>query len=373
MYVSRGVTFVSGKGPYLISDMGARYLDFMSNYGVSIFGYNHAVLHSHLHTQLDALTVLHSSFGSPVRTRAAYKLLKKVVMTEHMVFFSNSGTEAVEAALKFALVYTKRGKLASCTGSYHGKTLGSLAVTSGEKYRDPFISTLSKATFVPFNDVSALQQTLDESYAAFIIEPVQGETGIVPVSEEFLQEARKLCSKYGIVLIFDEVQCGTGRTGTFTYTQRVGIVPDMMCLGKGLAGGLPVGATIVSKHIAESIPKTLHTSTFGGNPFTCAGIIATLELLDETVLNHVCEMGEYLLTEISAISSKRILAVRGKGLMVGIDLDSGVFDVLKALQKEHILAIPARGNTLRLLPPYIIEKEHIDIFITALGKALQAG
>ncbi len=366
-YPDRGVTFVGGDGANLIEKNGTKYLDFGSNYGVSIFGYNHPRIIRALEDQLHRLVSLHGSFGSDIREEAARALVERCGGKISRVFFSNSGSEAVEAALKFAKVATGKSHFIAFDRSYHGKTLGALSATSGEKYRQPFEPLLWRFTHIPMGDKKSLEEAVSEETSAIIIEPVQGEGGLHTAGPEYLGYLQTLCTKKNILLIADEIQCGTGRTGTFLASERNGLAPDIVCLGKGVAGGVPVGVTLVSESVAASIPFHVHTTTFGGNPLTSAGIVAVVkELEDGRVLQHVGDIGAYFLKELKTLTHPSIVGVRGSGLMLGMELRENVTPVLKALQEHRIIAIPAGSHIVRFLPPYIVTKEEIDTVILAL-------
>ncbi len=366
-YPDRGITFVGGDGQYLIEKNGTKYLDFGSNYGVSIFGYNHPRITRALEDQLHRLVSLHGSFGSDIREEAARAVVERCGGKTSRVFFSNSGSEAVEAALKFAKVSTGKSHFVAFDRSYHGKTLGSLSATSGEKYRQAFEPLLWRFTHIPMDDKKSLDQAISRETAAIIIEPVQGEGGLYAAGREYLGYLQKICTKKNIILIVDEIQCGTGRTGTFLASTPYGLTPDIVCLGKGIAGGIPVGVTLVSESIAGSIPLHLHTSTFGGNPLTSAGIVAVLKEFEDTaLLSHIQDTGMYFLKQLKTLSHPSILDVRGAGLMLGIKLRDNVTPVLKALQEHRIIAIPAGSHIVRFLPPYIVAKKDVDTVISAL-------
>ncbi|OGH36632.1 MAG: hypothetical protein A2959_03435 [Candidatus Levybacteria bacterium RIFCSPLOWO2_01_FULL_38_23] len=371
-YVNRGVTFIKGKGIYLFDENNNRYLDMMSNYGVNIFGYADAVITKTLTLQLNKLTTLHGSFSNDKRAEASFDLIKKCGFSYSHVYWSNSGAEANEAALKFAVTATGKRRIVACDHSYHGKTLGALSVTAGEKYRKPFLPLLWDVVFIPYNNSIALEKIIDKNTAAFIVEPIQGEGGIYVPDQNYLKKVRKICNKYGILLIIDEIQTGMGRTGEFLSTQKIKVEADILTLGKGLAGGIPVGATLVNQRVGSIMFKGLHTSTFGGNPLACAGVIAALNKLDKTMLDHVKKVGSYFITELKKIRSSLITAVRGEGLMIGLEIKGNRNDLLKKLQSEKILAIPAGDTVVRFLPPYIVEKKHIDEVVFKLKKILKS-
>ena len=371
LYVPRGLSFVRGEGVHLVTAAGEPYLDMMSNYGVSILGHGHPRLKAALAAQLEALATLHGSFGCGVRTRAALQLTRRVSSAPASVCWSNSGAEAVEAALKFAVLATGRRRFVACRGGYHGKTLGALSATGGAKYRAAFEPLLWDFTHVEYGQPDRLAEAADESTAAVIAEPIQGEGGVVLPPPGYLRSVQEICRQRGTLLILDEIQTGTGRTGRFLAAQAEGVEADIVCLGKGLGGGIPIGATVVREDVAARIGRSAHTSTFGGNPLACAGALAVLEILDSAMLRHVGEMGEYFLGSLRRIRSDRITEVRGRGLMIGVAVWRDRDEILKALQRERILAIPAGTDVVRFLPPYIIEKAHIDRVVAALEVALR--
>jgi [amino-group carrier protein]-gamma-(L-lysyl/L-ornithyl)-L-glutamate aminotransferase len=371
-FPNRGVVIVEGEGVYLKDIQGVLYLDAMTNYGVNVFGHHHPEVTAALSRQLARLTTLHGSFANDERAEAAQLLVGRCGGGLARVYFANSGAEANEAALKFAALATGRKKFIACRGGYHGKTLGALSATDGEKYRRPFEPLVWDFRFVGYGDLGALEQTLDGDSAALIIEPVQGESGVRLPPAGYLREAAGLCRAKGALLIVDEVQTGAGRTGRFLRSQAEGLSGDIVTLGKGLAGGIPVGAALVSAPVAERIPRGSHTSTFGGNPLACAGITATLRLLDDDLLEHVGTLGCYFLAELRRLSSPLIKEVRGEGLMIGLEVTERRDDVLKGLQRERILAIPAGDNVVRFLPPYIFKKEHVDAVVAGLEPVLAA-
>lgn len=370
-YSNRGLVFTQGDGAYLIEQNGQRYLDCMTNYGVSIFGHNHSKINQVLIAQLKNLTNLHGSFGNDVRAQASQMLVKRCGVNFSQVYWGNSGAEAVEAALKFAVLKTKRKKFITTLGGYHGKTLGALSATDAKKYRNPFEPLLWEFVQHEFGNSEAFTKLIDEQTAAVIVEPIQGESGIIMPPKEYLQTMRKLCTKFGAVLIIDEIQTGMGRTGKFLASEHAGITADIYCLGKGLAGGLAVGATVITEDIAKSISRGIHTSTFGGNPLACAGALITLQLLTDAMLINISQLGDYFLTSLHSIKSKQILSIRGKGLMIGVEVQEGRDEILKKLQKEKILAIPAGDTVVRFLPPYIITKKEIDRVVGVLKEIFE--
>lgn len=361
MYPNRGLGFVRGEGAYLFTRDGTRYLDLMTNYGAAMFGHGHPTIVAALRDQIDRLATLHGSFTSEVRARASVALLERIPIPGASLAWVNSGTEAVEAALKFAAAATGRHRFVAFREGYHGKTLGALSVTSGPRYRETLGVLLGSHPTVEFGDPQGLARTIDAETAAVIVEPIQGESGVRVPPEGFLLEVRRVCAERGVLLIVDEIQTGGGRTGWFTECERQGVEPDILCLGKGLAGGFPVGIAAVSPAVAARLPRGLHTSTFGGNPVAAAGVLAALSLLTAARLGQVREIGERFMAALRTADSGAVLAVRGRGLMLGVQVARERRDAaLKALQKDRVLAIPAGEDVVRFLPPLTIGCDELD-------------
>ena len=369
-YANRGLTLVRGDGVYLFDDNGNKYLDLMGNYGVNIFGYNNAQINKAIINQLKKLSNLHGSFTSDVRAEASEKLVKRCGLNYSKVYWSNSGAEAIDAALKFAALSTNRKKFVAAKGSFHGKTLGALSATGMSKYRLSFEPLLWQFVHVDYNDIGQLKKAVDKKTAAVILEPIQGESGIIVPDEGYLREAQRVCKASGSLLILDEVQTGVGRTGWFLASQETNVDADIVCLGKGLAGGLPVVATIVKEDIASKIPKSSQTSTLGGNPLVSAATLATLGSLDEKTLQHIKRIGRYLINSLKSIKSDLIVEIRGRGLMIAIQVNRDRDRILKDLQKNGVLAIPAADDVVRFLPPYIINRKQIDNAVGIFQKIL---
>ena len=370
-YPDRGLNITHGEGVYLFDENGGKYMDFGSNYGVSIFGYGHKLITYALKSQIDKIINLHGSLGNPIRDQAAQNLVRMCGENYTAVYFCNSGAEAIEAALKFAKLTKKGNHIIAMEHSYHGKTLGALSVTGSEKYQGPFFPLLWDVSFATYGEIESIKKSLKKDTIAVILEPIQGEGGIIPAPYGFLKAVKELCDKNNLLLIIDEIQSGLGRTGSFLASGKESISADILCLGKGLAGGIPIGATVVSQKVAAHIPLHVHTSTFGGNPLAMSGILATLQLLSgKKIFKNIKEKGEYFLANLKKIKHPKILAVRGVGLMIGLELTENATFVLRQLQNEGIIAIPAGSNIVRFLPPFIITKKEIDILIRTLKKIL---
>lgn len=366
-YPDRGLDFVCGEGNYLIDAAGARYLDLGGNYGVSLFGYGYEPIIEALRAQLTALVSLHGSFACTIRRQAAQELVERSGGVLRRVFFSNSGAEAVEAALKFSCLATGKKRFLTMRNGYHGKTLGALSATSGERYRRPYLPLLWDFTQVDFGDAEGIRCALGIETAGVILEPVQGEGGIRMAPLDYFDEVQRLCQERGVLLIVDEIQTGLGRTGTFLAGEQYHLHPDILCLGKGLGGGIPIGATLVSEPVSRAIPLHNHTSTFGGNPLAMAGVCATLaELSQPNLLHQVQERGEQFLAGLRSIRHPKVVEARGLGLMLALQLRENVTPTLRALQGRGIIAIPAGADTLRFLPPLTLRQEEVEIALHAL-------
>ena len=363
LYPNRGLVFTRAEGPYLFTRDGRRYLDLGAGYGACLAGHGHPALVEALQHQLEAVTVLHGSFGSDVRSRASIALAARLPMASPALCWTNSGTEAIEAALKFAVLVTGRRRFVAFAGAYHGKTLGALSATHGSSYRAAFEPLLWNFTHVPYGDADAAGAAIDAQTAAVIVEPIQGESGIIEPPAGFLRALRAMCDARGVLLIADEIQTGCGRTGAFTACGAERIEPDILCLGKGLAGGIPVGvAAVVGAH-SGAIARGSHTSTFGGNPLAAAGVLATLSILTDDLLAAVRETGAWFRSELAAVCG----SARGAGFMLGVPAGPHRDAILKALQQAGIIAIPAGPDVVRFLPPLTAGRGDLMLALDALG------
>ncbi|HXX05914.1 MAG TPA: acetylornithine/succinylornithine family transaminase [Candidatus Bathyarchaeia archaeon] len=368
------VTIERGLGSHVWDINGKEYIDCMGGYGVAIVGHcNPRVVHK-IKEQLDKIITVHSSLYNKTREEFLERLAKIAPSGLNQVFLNNSGTEAVEAAIKFARKFTGKKGLVAMNGSYHGKSYGSLSVTFNPKYRKAFEPLLSNVSFSPFGDIEALKSTINQDTALIILEPIQGESGIHVAPDGFLQEVRKICNENGIVLVFDEIQSGMGRTGKMWASQHWETVPDIMCLAKGIAGGVPMGATLVKPEILACIGKGEQSSTFGGNPLSCAAGIGTIQALTEDgLVENGAKMGKVFREGLERLKEKHkiIREVRGKGLMIGIEMKFEVKDILFDAMANNLLLLYSGKNILRLLPPLVISEpditkalETLDIIIT---------
>ena len=359
-----------GEGAYLYDDSGREYLDMGASYACVPLGHNHPAVGEAVRDQFSDLTYVQASY--PVETRTTlYELLADTAPDGiDYTWLCNSGTEANEAALKFARSATGNSKIIATMQGFHGRTMGALATTWKDKYKKPYEPLIGDVEFVPYDDSEAMAEAVDDETAAVIVEPIQGEGGINPATKEFLQTARVETATSGAALIFDEVQTGMGRTGSLWASEWADVVPDMITSAKGLGNGFPIGATLCREWIAENYGS--HASTFSGGPVISAAAEATVSTItEEDVPAHAADVGAYLREELTDELGDVAREIRGEGLMVGVEIKRGANSVLKELALNHgILALPAGRTVVRLLPPLTIEREHADEVVDALSAVL---
>ena len=372
VFSQKPITIESGRGVTLTADDGTEYLDFGASYACAPTGHCHPAVVEAVQEQVADLIFVQGSYPVAVRQTLRTRLAALAPGDLENVWLCNSGTEANEAALKFARSATGETKIVAAKRAFHGRTAGTLSTTWKSTYRTPYEPLLEDVEFVTFDDVDELEAAVDDETAAVILEPIQGEGGIHAADPAYLEAARDLTHETGSALIFDEIQTGLGRTGTTWACQHEsigGVVPDVLTTAKGLASGLPIGATLCADWIAEGAAS--HGSTFSGNPVVCAAANATLEtLVEENLPVNAGRVGEYLKDELAA-SDLPLRDVRGEGLMLGLEVKRGANRVLRDLALEHeILALPAGRTVLRLLPPLILEETHADELVEALSAIL---
>ena len=367
-----------GEGVYLYDTEGKKYLDFAAGIAVCSLGYGHPEYNAALKEQMEKLLHVSNLFYTAPVVDAAEKLKKASQMDR--IFFTNSGTEAIEGALKAArkYAYTKKSgkyEFIAMEHSFHGRSMGAVSVTGTENYRTPFEPLVGGVRFAKYNDLESVKAQVTDQTCAIILETVQGEGGIYPAESEFLKEIRMLCDENDILLILDEIQCGMGRTGSMFAWQDYGVRPDIMCMAKAIGNGVPVGAFAMTEEVAEySLKPGDHGTTYGGNPFACAAVDKVLDIFEKDhIVEHVKEVTPYLEEKLDELVEKYdgVLKRRGKGLMQGLVLARPVGEVIANAQKEGLLVISAGGNVLRMVPPLVIKKEHVDEMIEKLERALQ--
>lgn len=367
------VTIERGLGAHVWDINGKEYVDCMGGYGVALVGHRNPRVVKALQAQLEKIITVHSSLYNKTREEFLENLIKISPKGLSQVYLNNSGTEAVEAAIKFARKFTGKSGMVAMNGSYHGKSFGSLSLTFNPKYRKAFEPLVEKVSFSPFGDIEALRSTVNSDTAFIILEPIQGESGIHVAPDGFLQDVRKLCDEKGILLIFDEIQAGLGRTGKMWAGEHWNTTPDIMCLAKGIAGGVPMGATLVRPDILACIGKGEQSSTFGGNPLSCAAGTATIQALTQDgLVDNAAKMGKKFREGLERLKEKHkiIREIRGKGLMIGVEIKFEVKDILFDGIANGVLFLYSGKNILRLLPPLVISESDIDKALEVLDAVL---
>ena len=371
------VVFTRGEGSYLFDREGNRYLDFAAGIAVNALGHSHPSWVEALQAQSHKLTHISNLYYSEPQVELARRLVESSFADR--VFFSNTGAEANEAALKFARKWARlnhgadKFEVIAFVGGFHGRTMGALSLTYKENYRLPFAPLVPGVTFVPINDLAAFEQAISSRVCAVFVEPIQGEGGILLAEKEFLAGLRKLCDQHGALLIFDEVQCGLGRTGRLWAHEWSGVMPDIMTLAKPLAGGLPIGATLVTEPIAEAIKVGDHGSTFAGGPLVCSVACAVFdEISRPELLQRVEQNGKQLSAGLLAVGKDRVKELRGRGLLLGIQLNAPVKPLIEAARNRGLLIINAGEDVLRICPPLTITPEEIESGLEILAESMDA-
>ncbi|BCJ87900.1 aspartate aminotransferase family protein [Effusibacillus dendaii] len=366
-----------GEGVWLYDTGGKKYLDFTAGIAVTALGHAHPVVAKAISEQATQLLHCSNLFHIPSQIELANKLVELSCCDK--VFFSNSGAEAIEGAIKMARRYAsqtygrEKYEIITFEHSFHGRTMGALSATCQPKYQEGFGPLVPGFLYAKSGDLDSVQSLISHKTCAVLLEPVQGEGGVRPFTAEFLQAVRELCDRHRALLIFDEVQTGVGRTGTFFAYEQFGVEPDIVALAKGLANGVPIGAVLAKQKIADVMVPGTHASTFGGNPLATTAALATVgTLLEQHIMQHVQEMGHYLMEKLQTLVTKYPMAkeVRGLGLLVGLELDRPAADIVKACLEKGLLLTVAGGSALRFTPALIVEKEHIDQAVSILESVL---
>ena len=381
VYPRCGVRPVRGEGAYLISEDGSRYLDFASGIAVNALGHGHPALVKAIADQVATLMHVSNLYGSPQGEHFAQRLVD--LSFADTVFFTNSGAEAVECALKTARRYhyangnPGRHKIISFANAFHGRTLGTISATNQPKMRDGFEPLLPGFEVLAFNDLAAAERAIDDETAGFLLEPIQGEGGILPATQAFLSGLRQLCDDHGLLLILDEVQCGYGRTGKMWAYEHYNVTPDIMAVAKGIGGGFPLGACLATEEAAKGMVFGTHGSTYGGNPLAVAAGEAVLSVMQEPgFLENVTAMGERIragLEQMIPNHDHLFEGVRGTGLMLGLKLKADSRDFVAHLRDNHgLLTVAAGDNVVRILPPLVIDESHVGDFFERLSAAARS-
>lgn len=370
LLAGRGIDLVRGEGSMLFDSEGRSYIDLVSNYGVNVLGHAHPAVTAAVAKQAATLTSVHQSFGSPVRDEFLVVLGTLMPAELSRVCFANSGAEALEIAIKLSRVATGRTRLVAMHRGYHGRSAGALSLTADGAYRDAFLPLLPDVIHIPYDDLEALEH-IDESVAAVVLEPIQGEAGVRVPRPGYLRAVREQCSAVGALLVADEVQTGL-RTGTMLASVADGVVPDVVCLGKGIANGLPMAVTLCTEDVAAHMPRGGHGSTFAGSPLVCAAGIATLQVLADASLHaRVTRNGEAAMERLRELPASAVRQIRGHGLMIGVELRRPATPAIIELQRRGVLVLSAGRTVIRLLPPLVIDRatlmRAVDVILEVVG------
>ncbi len=369
LYPKRDVTLVRGSGALLYDAAGREYVDCAAGIGVANVGHCHPRVVAAINEQAQKLITCANVFYNDTRSRLLQVLVDVAADNLTRAFLCNSGAEAIEAALKFSRLHTHRPNFVTAMRGFHGRTMGAVSATFTKKYREPFEPLIPGFQYVPLNRIDRLDAAVDDQTAAVLLEPVQGEGGVNLADTEYLASARRLCDERGALLIFDEIQTGFCRTGRFFAYEHFDVAPDILVLAKAIAGGLPMGATLLRDGI--SVAPGQHGSTFGGNPLACAAALAAIDVMQqEHLADRAARSGEYFERKFRSRELPRVRELRRLGLMIGIELKEKVQPVLEALLAHGVLALPAGATVLRLLPPLVIEEAQLDRAVEALHAVL---
>ena len=371
-YGSPKLNIIKGKGTYLVDENGKRYLDFIGGIATNVLGHSHPVFIKAIKEQSNQVAHLSNLYANPISLKLAGKLIELTGMTDARVFFCNSGTEANEAALKLSRK-TGRTRIVSTIGSFHGRTIGALSITGQPDKRKPFLPLLDKVKYVPFGDINAIRKAISNKTAMVIVEPIQGENGVIMPPAGYLKAIRELCDLTGALFVIDAIQTGMGRTGFWFGFEHEEITPDVITLAKGLGGGLPLGAMIALGSAAELFKPGEHGSTFGGNPISCAAGLAAINEIEKRSLNEkALELGEFLKGELLEIEG--VSEVRGRGLLIGIGLEKPwAKEIANFLMAKGVLVNAPNENTIRIAPPLIITKKEASKFVKIFSEVMANG
>ena len=373
-FAKRDLTLTRGKGAKVWDINGNEYIDCTGSYGVAVVGHCHPKVVKAIQMQVEKLIACHASFYNDSRSEMLEKLIRLAPKGMDRVFLSNSGAESVECALKLARKYSGKTDIIAMMGAFHGKTMGALSATWKKKYRDAFIPLVPGFKHVPPNNLEKIKAAITDKTAAVLVEPIRGEGGILLPSDDFLPGLRELCYEKDVLLIFDEVQTGFGRTGKVFACEHWDVVPDIMCLAKSVAGGLPLGVTFAKGGVMAAFQRGDHSSTFSGNPLICASASAAIDVLvEEKLPERAATLGAYFKGKLNELAEKYkvIREVRGLGLMIGMEMRFDVYNILLGCMDRGVLVLDAGRNVVRFLPPLVIEKEQIETVVDVLDEVLE--
>ena len=373
LYQRFPVNLARGKGARVWDTAGKEYIDCMGGYGVALVGHCNDRVVNAIKKQADTLITAHMSVYNETRLKFMDKMATIAPTGLNKMFFTNSGAESVEAALKFARKYSGKPGVIAMNGGYHGKTFGALSVTYNEKYRKSFMPLLDGVKFAPYSDPAKLEEAIDDTIGAVILEPIQGETGIIVPPDDLLPKIREICNRRNLVLIYDEIQAGLGRTGKMWAGQNWNTTPDIMCLAKGIAGGIPMGLVLAKPEVMDAMKLGEHSSTFGGSPIACAAGTATLEALtDDKLVENAAKVGKYFKENLNRLKEKHkiVREVRGLGMMLAVELRFEVKDVLFDGIRNGLLMLYSGRNIIRLLPPLVMDETTVSRAVDIMDAVL---
>jgi acetylornithine/LysW-gamma-L-lysine aminotransferase len=374
VFAKRSIVITRGKGALLWDINGKEYVDCMGSYGVALLGHCHPKVVAAIHAQAEKLISCHASLYNDKRTEFLQKLVSITPEGLNKAFLSNSGAEAVECAIKLARKYSGKPEIIAMMGAFHGKTMGALSATWDKKYREPFMPLVPEFKHVPPDNLEKVKENITDKTAAVLLEPIRGEGGVRVPPDGFLQGLRQVCYDKNVLLIFDEVQTSFGRTGKLFACQHWGVTPDVMCLAKPFAGGLPIGITVAKENVMSALKLGEHSTTFSGSPLVCAAGCAAIDaLVEENLTEKAASMGKYFKTRLEELQGKHkiIKEVRGLGLMLGVELRFDVLNIVLKCAERGVLILDAGRNVLRFLPPLVITKEQIDKAMSVLDEVLE--
>jgi len=373
VYSKRPVVITRGKGALVWDINGKEYIDCMGAYGVCIVGHCHPRVVEAIKKQSEKLISCHCSLYNDARSEFLQKIATITPKGLDKAFLANSGTEAVETAIKLARKFKGKPEIIAFMGAFHGKTMGALSATWNRKYRDPFEPLVPGFKHVPYGDCEKVKDAITDKTAAILVEPIQGESGIKIPPENFFPDLREVCNDAGVLLICDEVQTGFGRTGRLFAFEHYGVVPDVVCLAKSIAGGVPIGITVARDDVMSSFKVGDHSSTFGGNPLACAAACAAIDVVvEEKLPDRAATLGKYFKERLEVLREKHkiVREVRGLGLMIGMEFRFDVLNLILGSMRRGVLVLDAGRNILRFLPPLVITQEQIDQVVNVLDMVI---